>query len=232
MLMKVDKPQPRLLKAQVNAAIRLADLKWGPARSLESALAMFGCDGEQVEWDTPLQWVALTARPSREIEAADWLKRTRLFAYWPNKVTQIRMGSGAAGMPSRRRAVYRAIIPGYIFAAQRLGNTAHPCNLIGQVPGLIGFVRGFDGGPALLRQRDIEIIRHIEARENMPPPAPSEVSKKFKFGDKVRFIDDIYSEWPPGVVKQLYSDDRIAIDVPLLGRVVPMEVSPSQIEPM
>lgn len=190
----------------------------------QNQFQQFGFDGEPLDFSTPRVWAALIARPSKEQDAMDRLKEYKLFAYWPCYLKQQNCGSG------RRRSIFTPVIPGYIFIAVREGSNQDPWGVVRQTPGVIGYVRNGFGSPALLSDADIEVIRNIEGRLNIPPPA--ELVHTFKVGDKVHFLDDIYKQWPHGKVKALAEGNRISVEVPLMGRVVPVTVFPHQIEAM
>lgn len=184
----------------------------------------FGYDGVPLEFSDPRVWAALTVRPSKEQGAADRLREYKLFSYWPCYLKQQNMGSG------RRRPIYSPVMPGYIFIAVRAGSNVNPWHVLTMTPGIIGYVRNGQGAPAFLTNDDIEIIRNIEGGLNLPPPI--KVIHKFKVGDKVRFTDDLMGRWPSGKVKSLASNNGISVEVPLLGRLVPITVYPHQIEAM
>lgn len=186
---------------------------------------LFGADGHPLEFDVPRQWAALTARPSKEQAAADWLRSARMFAYWPCYGEQVRHSLGRS-----RHQRMRAIIPGYLFIAMRDGAQADPWMIVRQTPGITGYMRDATGYPALLGEEDIQVIRRIEAGHNLP--YDPKTAHKFKVGDKVRFCGDLLGRWPAGVVSGLADNGRIKVDVPLLGRFVPIEALPHQIEAM
>jgi transcription antitermination factor NusG len=77
----------------------------------------------------------------------------------------------------------------------------------------------------MLRQSDIDIIREIE--RGLTTPKPGKSLHSFKTGDRVRFKD---AAWPPGVVSSSTGDGRLAVEVELMGRIVPIHVFPHQIE--
>jgi transcription antitermination factor NusG len=185
--------------------------------------------GRGLEFNEPRIWRALTIRPSKEQLVADWLRRARIFAYWPNYTKRVPTASRGGG-PQRQQHRLSAVIPGYLFMAVGL-QSPDPWPIVDQTPGVIGFVRDERGNAAGLSNEDIDIIRLIEAGLNLPPPA--RVVHSFKTGDKVRFTDDLMCRWQAGRVTRLADDGRISVDTPgLLGRVVPIWVYPHQIEAM
>lgn len=191
---------------------------------------MIGFDGVPMDFRAPRVWVALQARTSKEQDAADWLKASRLFAYWPCYAKDSNAGGTKANGFARRRVRYNALIPGYIFVAAVQGCDPDPSLVINQTPGIIGYMRDPSGFPMTLGEDDIQKIRRIESDENKPPDPKT--AHKFKTGQKVRFSDRLLGGWSPGHVERLADDGRISIGVPLLGRIVTMLVFPHQIEAM
>ena len=182
-----------------------------------------------IQYSEPRVWIALLAVPSKERASADWLRRSRVPAYWPNFVKQVAIGSGRSGGRGSRRAVPCAIIPGYIFMPVR-PHEMDPWHVVHQTPGLHGYIRDAHGRPATMTNNDVETIRKIEGGLNLPPPEKPVHS--FNIGRKVRFADDLMGRWPAGKVSRLADDGRIGVDISLLGRTVMVTVYPHQIEAM
>lgn len=182
-----------------------------------------------VDFHAPRKWRALLVFGQREQKAADFLKNADQWVYWPNYCRQIACGTGHAGGRGARRPQFCSIIPGYLFLAVHI-DAGDPWSIVHVTPGIHGFVRDGTGHAAALSNDDIEIIRNIEGGLNLPFDPKS--AHRFKTGDRVHFVDDIYSRWPPGAVKRLAEDGRIVVNVSLLGRVVPITVYPHQIEAM
>lgn len=192
---------------------------------LKNRFQQFGFDGQPLDFNEPRAWAALTVRPAKEQAAADRLREYQLFSYWPCYLRHMNIGNG------RRRPIFSPVIPGYIFIAVREGTNVNPWHVITVTPGIIGYLRDCHGAPAYLGNDDIEVIRMIESGLNLPPP-PDPPKHNFKTGDKVRFLDAIYTNWPVGRIKAIARNDRISVEVPLLGQVVTIEVYPHQIEKM
>ena len=64
----------------------------------------------------------------------------------------------------------------------------------------------------------------------MNTPVPGKSLHNFRTGDKVKFIDDTLSRWPPGRIANSTNDGRIVVEVEMFGRLVPTQVLPHQIE--
>jgi len=173
---------------------------------------------------TARKWYALLTFANRERSAAEWIKRgSHAWIYWPNMVIQVPDGRGG------RRAQLQSIIPGYLFMAADLDD-GDPWDVVHETPGIHGFVRNGTGHAAHLTDQDIEIIRNIEGKENLP--LDPRTAHRFKIADKVQFCDDLFGRWPVGKVHRLDDDGRIVVTISLLGRVVPIHVNPNQIEMM
>ncbi|WP_291854837.1 transcription termination/antitermination NusG family protein [Bradyrhizobium sp.] len=182
-----------------------------------------------LDFHAPRQWRALTVRPTYEQKAADFLKTERQWVYWPCFVDQVHAGGHRRGQCRVRRAVFRAVMPGYLFLAVH-PDSGDPWSCVHATPGITGFVRDGGGHAAALTDRDIDIIRMIEAGLNLPHDPMK--AHRHKPGDKVRFVDDTYSRWPPSIVRRLAEDGRIVLETLLLGRIVPILAYPHQIEAM
>lgn len=172
-------------------------------------------------------WYAIIARSGREQDAADGFRRENLLSYWPNYTAQVLSGRRSNG-DHWRRAVLKPIIAGMIFTPAADDDLLWMA--VQRIPYVINMLRTEGSAPATLTNADIETIRRIEAHQNVPPPITP--VHNFKPGDKVRFIKDIGSTWPPGRVERLLSEGRIRIEVYLMGRMVPITVLPHQIEAM
>lgn len=191
---------------------------------------LFALDGSPMSFRTPRVWIALHARGGKEQDAADWLKKARMFAYWPCYAKDSNAGwRGRHGL-SHRRVRYCSLLPGYLFIGAREGATIEPSHLVEQTPGIMGYIRDASGYPMTLGEQDIQTIRRIESGENLPPNPKT--AHKFKIKDKVRFCDDLLGRWPHGLVERLADDGRISVGVPLLGRSVSVLAFPHQIEAM
>lgn len=182
-----------------------------------------------VSFHGPRKWCALTAVPGRERTAADFLKQMREWVYWPNYVVQVHAGRLCGARRAPRREVLRAVLPGYLFVARHVASR-DPQQLVALAPGVTGFVRSHDSRAAWLGDADIEIIRSIEGGLNLP--FDPKTAHRFRPGDAVRLTDDLLRLWPSGRVRRLADDGRIMVEVPLLGRIVPVTAFPHQIEPI
>lgn len=181
---------------------------------------------EPMAYAEPRVWYALTVRPGREQDAADWLKRGSVHAYWPCFTRQVSSGRKAPNGRHTSVARLSSVIPGYLFMAGRPGTD--PWVIVHQAPGIVGYLRDAIGDAATLSNVDIEVIRRIEGEMNMP--RPKDHAHNFKIGHKVRLIDGVLAHWPNGKITALADNGQISLEVNLLGRAVAIWVRPHQIE--
>lgn len=174
----------------------------------------------------PEAWCMVGTRPGLEQDVCDSFRRGGVRCYWPNYYV---FGyTIIARRGSRRGRQYRSVMPGYLFmplptedafwhVAERHNGTCHP-------------IKTFSGALLAIRNSDILKIRKIEGDLNTPQP--KKTLHNFRPGQKVRFIEDLLTGWPPGKVARLADDGRIVIETELMGRSVPFTVWPHQIERM
>ena len=157
----------------------------------------------------PQQWCMLLVEPGKEQDARDSFHRYGVRAYWPNYNSFFR-----PTLPLRERR-RRSVIPGYLFVP------APPIwDIVERIPGVLNAVLNYSGDPATLKDADIDVIRSIEA--GMNTPIPSRTPHNLKAGDKVgrRFAR----------VSGSVGDGRIIVEVGVMGRHVPFQIFPHQIE--
>lgn len=187
-------------------------------------------DGSALPFTALRDWFALIVRPQKEMDVADWLKERRLAAYWPNYSVNEPTSRGCAARRLIRRPRPKAVISGYVFLGAHAGGP-EPFAIVHDAPGVFGWLRTFKGEPLRVPERDIAIIRAIEAGLNLLPPIG--VMHSFVIGERVRIVDDLFGVWQTGRVKGLEADGRISVDVPgLLGRVTTVLFHPHQLEPL
>jgi transcription antitermination factor NusG len=171
----------------------------------------------------PDQWCMLIVTPGKEQEARDNFHRYGIRAYSPNYLGFTRRSSRPR---ERRRTDYRSVIPGYLFVPMLPTPTLW--DVMQRIPDVVSVVRNYSGDIAILRNTNIEVIRQIEA--GLKTPKPGKSLHHFKTRDKVRFVDDLLNRWPPGKVAGSTNDGRITVEVRVMGRLVPFQVFPHQIE--
>jgi|HubBroStandDraft_6_1064221.scaffolds.fasta_scaffold365874_2 transcription antitermination factor NusG len=172
-------------------------------------------------------WYSVVVRAGREQEAADGFRHENVLAYWPNQAEQILVRNHLHG-GHRRRVVFRPIIPGYLFSP--IADIDLFWFAIQRIPAVVNIVRVTGGAPGVVTNIEIDRIRKIETEQNDPPEV--KVPHRHKTGDKVRFAGDIHQDLLPGKIERLLQNGRIRVETPLLGRLVPFDVWPHQIEAM
>lgn len=170
-------------------------------------------------------WFMIVVRSNRELDAIDSMRRHGYRAYWPSYEKLIATKRQFEGRPIRR-LVRVGVIP-YIFTPATSGGV-DVVELREEIVAVIDLARTDTGKPLLLRHADIEKIRRIEFGQNgIKPENPKH---DFKIGEKVRLVDDVTSDWPPGKIIKLAPDGRISVEITLMGRKVPISVLPFQIK--
>jgi hypothetical protein len=170
-------------------------------------------------------WHALLVPGGKEERAAKRLQRLHVFAYLPTYAKRI-----GQRCRNNRLKLY-PIIHGMLFVPVEMMETTRRDEMF-ELCHVIGYLHATDGLPALISKADIETIRDLEARENLP--APKVAALRFEIGQKVRFKErDLAEFWGKGLVKAIAKNGRITVNVAkLLGRTTPVEVWPSEIEAM
>jgi len=168
-------------------------------------------------------WHALTVEPNGERKSAEMLRKVNVHVYLPTFSKKIcRRGS----LSGRRSC---AVMPGLLFVPAEMMQMRRRDETL-KWARIRGFLRAAGGYLAQIRKDQIEIIREIEARLNMPPELKKKV--EFKIGQRVRFLNDLYVAFlGEATVFEVASDHRIGISGPMLfGSATKIYVSASEIE--
>lgn len=150
-------------------------------------------------------WVGLVVEPAMEVQSAELLKRVNVHAYLP----QFFKSYCRRGGKRYRRAC--AVLPGILLCPIEMLQIENRDEILdwGRV---VGFVRGA-GRMAVFSKTDVECIRRIEARLNMPDNPVDARAKEIKIGARVRFIDPqeaaLFGEL---TVFEVASDNRIGVE--------------------
>lgn len=169
-------------------------------------------------------WNVLIAKMGREFKSAEMLIALNVLCYLPMFMKCVR--HRGRNKPGRLCAV----VPGLLFVPiemldiPRLEDVFEHANVRGYMPGP-------SGDPVKLSKAEVEMIRIMEAKLNLPPRAKGVL---FKIGQRVRFTSDLYNAfWGTGVVFEVASEARIGIEVQkLFGRPTKVYVPASEIEAM
>lgn len=167
----------------------------------------------------------ILVQPPQEASARDSLRRRGIGIWWPN-FQKIETKKDRETGKRYQRIIRVGVLPGVILSPSAVGPQFF--DALDLAPGAIGVAQKTNGHWLLLSDVDIVLIHKIEHGLNRPPPA--KIVHIFKRGDKVRFVDDIYRRFPPGIVMKCARDGHISVDVNMMGRVQPVTVLPHQIE--
>ncbi len=176
----------------------------------------------------PDKWAMIAVRPGKEADCADSFRQRGVRCFWPTYHVFEQSLRQRRPYRSRGRRDYRSVIPGYLFTPQP--GTVMFAAVMDAHKGILHSVRTHSGDVLALDNEAIVVVRKIEAGLNTPKPRAS--LHNFKTGQKVRFIDDMHSRWPPGRIARLADDGRIVVETEVMGRLVPFLVFPHQLERM
>jgi hypothetical protein len=174
-----------------------------------------------------LTWYALLLEPNREERSARMLTRLGWVCYWPTYVKQRRL----AGRIRGRKARLCSMMPGMLFIPEEFVDAPRRGEIF-DLAHVRQFLPSAGGWPARLSKADIEGIREMEAKLNLPPSSAKVV--QFKAGQEVKFGNPYYAAfWGTGTVLGLASRGRISIEVKkLFGHPTKVTVPVSEIEAM
>lgn len=166
-------------------------------------------------------WHALLVPPNREVKSKEWLERFMPEVYLPSYSKVVR---GIRGRLSGRRSC--AAIPGMLFAPVEALDIPRRREVFDYAR-VRGFMRSSDGLPQIIHLRDIDRIKVLEARLNLPPEAKGTF---FRLKQRVQFVDGLFDSWR-GMVFEIASEARIGVEVDyLFGRKTKVYVPASEIE--
>jgi hypothetical protein len=158
---------------------------------------------------TPLfpWWVALRVEPLRERKSADWLERlagvTVFLPLFPRKVRCF---------GNRHRQVMYPVVPGLLFVPTDVWQVDRREDLF-DIARVHGYLHHQDGQPHMISKADIDVIREIEGKLNLPPP-PGLKGTDFKPGDAVTFVNELWAAmFGDGVVTDVANAARIGVEV-------------------
>jgi transcription antitermination factor NusG len=169
-------------------------------------------------------WHALLVEPNREQKSAEWLAKVDVHVYLPTFTRRVFISRASR----LRRAKLYAALPGMLFVPQEMMNIERRDEVF-QFARIRGYIRTSDGYPKLIAKSDIELIRLMEAKLNLPPEAKGVL---FKMGQRVGFINPLYGyAWGNGTIVEIASESRIGVEVDhLFGRKTKVYVPASEIE--
>lgn len=166
-------------------------------------------------------WHALLVPPNREVKSREWLERFMPEVYLPQYSKVVR---GLRGRQSGRRLC--AALPGMLFAPLEALDIPRRREVFDHAR-VRGFMRSSDGLPQIIHLRDINKIKLLERKLNLPPEAKGTF---FRVGQRVQFVDGLFDAWQ-GTVFEIASESRIGVEVDhLFGRKTKVYVPASEIE--
>lgn len=171
-------------------------------------------------------WNVLRVEANRERKAADWLlDQVSIGAYWPNFPKQVR----GRGKITLHRAC--AVMPGLLFVPMEFLAKPRRDEIFEYIHAY-GFMLSCDR-QALFSKSQIEIIREIEAKLNLPDHAVGDaVGARLEVGVRVRFLNQVYAAFiGDGVIVEVASRTRIGVEVAqLIGGRQKVYIPASEIE--
>jgi hypothetical protein len=209
-----------------------AERKYGPGWRTKDLTAHFAAmievEASPAGKATPATfkwWHVLLTAPNHETAAAEWLQeQSAALIYLPLFARQVR----CRGRKHHVRLC--AVIPGMLFAPVEIMEMARRDEVL-EFAGVRDFIRGSNGDPARVSEGEIDKIRVIEAKLNLPPEAKGVLFKKTQ---EVRFRDEVLNAfWGSGIIFEIASETRIGVEVKtLFGRPGKVYVPASEIEAM
>ena len=170
-----------------------------------------------------LVWYMLRVAPMSEIRAAERLKVGNVLVYLPTFSKMVRRRG--------RLHFHRlyAAITGMLFLPEEMLDVPNRRALF-EFARIQDFVR-VGANPARLTKQDIELVRIMEAKLNLPQAAKGVL---FKVGQKVTFTDALFgANWVSGIIFAIDGPTRIGVEVPgLFGCGAKVWVPESEIEAM
>lgn len=174
-----------------------------------------------VAYEGSAVWYMLRVTPMTEIKAAERLKIGNLIVYVPTFSKQVRRRG--------RLHFHRlyAAISGMLFMPQEMLDTPNRRKLF-DFARIADFVR-VGAEVAKLTKADIEMVRTMEAKLNLPQSAKGVL---LKVGQQVRFTDPNFAaNWISGTIFAIDGPTRIGVEVPgLFGCGAIVWVPESEIE--
>lgn len=168
-------------------------------------------------------WCALIVQGGREARSAEWFLRRDIAVYLPQFSKKIKR----RGATNARRLC--SMMPGLLFMPLDELKTINRRDEVFEYAHIYGFMPGTAGQMALLSKAQIEVIRMIEGKLNLPMEAKGVM---FKIGQKVGFLTELYSAYlGDATIFEIAGPGRIGVEVQkLFGRTCKIYVSDSEIE--
>jgi transcription termination/antitermination protein NusG len=172
----------------------------------------------------PQRWFILRVHPNRESRVIRTFRQRGISAYLPLYIRTIdrKDRRSHARKPHLGRRVVSPLVPGLIFIPDFEFDSRYIT--ITAVDDVAGFLQ-FGDFLASLSTTDFATIRAIEAHLAIPRG-----QRKYRIGDKVRFVDGPFSDFV-GIVDRLDSRGRLRVFLDAVQRGVPVIATETQVEP-
>lgn len=155
-------------------------------------------------------WYVLLVAPQHESTATAHLIGRRFRAYFPTVPSKT-----TRGLRRAKVIVHRPMMRGYVFIRLNFRADADRLHHIAAVPGVHRFMRIND---RLAVVPDHEMRRVERIAEELAKPKP--VQSIWDVGEVVRVSDGVFSGIN-AVITDIVSQERIKVEIPLLGQAVP-----------
>jgi transcriptional antiterminator NusG len=181
-------------------------------------------DAAPLETPLPKRWFILRVYPNRESRVMRAFQQRSISAYLPLYVRTIdrKDPRRQARKPHLGRRVVSPLLPGLIFIPDFEFNYRY--TQIEAIDDVEGFLQ-FGEFVASLSTTDFATIRAIEAHLAIPRG-----QRKYRVGDKVRFVDSLFSDFV-FVIDRLDSRGRLRMFLDAVKRGVPVIATETQVEP-
>lgn len=156
------------------------------------------------------RWYGLVVEPAQEVRSAELFKHVNVHVYLPQFFkSYCRRG----GLRYRRPC---AVLPGLLFVPTDMIDAADNRDDILEFGHVRAFLR-MPGAVGILTKADIDEIRRIEAKLNMPDKPVDAHGAELQVGQRVRFIDPRHERlFGNAIVFEVASDKRIGVEVSAL----------------
>lgn len=195
-------------------------------KSWSDVVSEFLAEQESARYGGFEEWYVLRVESNHEWRSARWLKRNvKIIAYWPHFTEKVRRRG------KLHQAQPRAVMPGLLFVPQEFMNLRRRDEVIEYAHAYGIRLCKTKGAAADLGKPEIEIIREIEAKLNLPPERKNVL---FKMGQRVQFTNELYAAfWGTATIFEIASEARIGVEVDkAIGGHTKVYVPASEIEAM
>lgn len=167
-------------------------------------------------------WYVVEAHVGRELTADYNLKRQGFHTFLPLCVRRIRH----AGRTHRER---RAYLPGYLFIQK--GSALEWRSVNGTIGAKRLMCDGY-GNPRAVRPGEVERLIDLSARGHGLISVEPDELPPFKAGETIRIIEGMFAFNVPTAKVLSCTVESVAVELPIMGRVVPAIIPCTQVVPI